>query len=581
MVHSSERRTIRLNLGAGSSPIAGYLSVDTDPSARPVIAAEIARLPIQAATVDEIIAYHVIEHVNYWEAEAALAEWYRVLRPGGSIAIECPNIERVVRSLGKSADYTKWSQMGMWGVYGDPNHRNPFYSHKWGYTPLTLTGMLVRAGFTDVKSVRPLTHVPARDLRLEARKPANAPHPLWAGPRETVQRARIFWFLIGGPDIASSRIHGYHIHHYLRAQGWETHILLEPNAGDWISDIPLPLSTVLQQRLFRAGDIAVFQKVSGMNTAALIEHLTGLGVKTVFIDCDMPLKLPEASVALWTICTSKYLTRQYLSSGTRHVVYLPDPAEDLPVSSGASPEKSQIRCIWFGNWSPERAQGVAQIRAILSESEFSDFEFRVISNVPQADVQWSLETIGGELAGADLAVLPVSVAGDAEKAKSANRAIQAMASGLPVVASDIPAYREVIERGWNGYLCSSPDDWRTAFRELRDPQARGQMAQNARTYAAETASLEVVGPLWETFFRNLSADSEHRPSGIVTRFKSHKMRALLYGGIALRGPSRSRRLFYLVHAWLMWPFSVELWKMTARFGIDAARFLRRRVAPTS
>ncbi len=190
---------MKLNLGAGPIPVAGFLSVDANLAAQPDIAALIEQLPVRDDSVDEIIAYHVIEHATYWEAEAALSEWYRALQPGGRIALECPNIEWVARSLVHSANFTRWSQMGMWGIYGDPNPQNPFYSHKWGYTAITLAGMLYRAGFTDVLSTHPKTHVPERDLRLEARKPVHDVHPLWKAESATQIRPRLFWFLVGWP----------------------------------------------------------------------------------------------------------------------------------------------------------------------------------------------------------------------------------------------------------------------------------------------------------------------------------------------------------------------------------------------
>lgn len=578
---TSSLRVTRLNLGAGSSRVQDYLSIDADPHVSPDISAHINALPCRTATIDEIIAYHVIEHVNYWEAETALAEWYRVLRPGGSIAVECPNIERVTNSLVASSDYTKWSQMGMWGVYGDPNHKNPFYSHKWGYTPITLAGMLYRAGFTDVKSTLATTHVPERDLRLVARKPIRRVHPLWSEPQARNQRRRIFWFLIGGPQIASSRIHGHRIHHYLRSHGWESYLLLEPRESDWIGDTPVELKGMLRYSPIKRGDVAVFQKVSGKNTSALIEELTGLGVKTIFIDCDLPLKRAEAEVALWTICTSAYLTNEYRKVGIERVVYLPDPVEHLVRHPLKRPEgHGRIRCIWFGNWSPERAQDISMIRDLLAEKEFEDFELRVVTNGPDADAQWDLETIGDELALSDIAVVPIHANGAQEQAKSSNRVTQAMAAGLPVIASDLPAYHEAIENGWNGYLCVDAHQWRAALRAVRQETHRRYLAENARIYGTQSASIEVIGRLWEIFFANLADDNNglrHRTPSFVTLLAVRRTRAILYEGIAVRAHGGIRRMSYLACAWWTWPFSPSRLRMTIRFALRASRRLFHRL----
>lgn len=57
-------------------------------------------LPYPDETFDVITAWHVIEHV--WDVEESLAEWHRVLKRGGLLAIETPNSEyRKVKWLGR------------------------------------------------------------------------------------------------------------------------------------------------------------------------------------------------------------------------------------------------------------------------------------------------------------------------------------------------------------------------------------------------------------------------------------------------------------------------------------------------
>ena len=168
---SHTKSQIRINLGAGDTKLDGFLSVDIDPRVLPDVVSTIDKLPFKTGTIAEISAYHVIEHVYYWEAEITLREWFRVLEPGGKIVIECPDLEKITKYLTKEKDFTKWSSLGAWGLYGDPNHRNIYYGHHWGYTPETLSSMLTRNGFTHIISSRPQTHVPSRDMRLEAEKP--------------------------------------------------------------------------------------------------------------------------------------------------------------------------------------------------------------------------------------------------------------------------------------------------------------------------------------------------------------------------------------------------------------------------
>jgi len=46
-------------------------------------------LPFRVSAFDAVVAQHVIEHVR--DADAALHEWVRVLKPGGRLAIATPN----------------------------------------------------------------------------------------------------------------------------------------------------------------------------------------------------------------------------------------------------------------------------------------------------------------------------------------------------------------------------------------------------------------------------------------------------------------------------------------------------------
>jgi glycosyltransferase involved in cell wall biosynthesis len=72
--------------------------------------------------------------------------------------------------------------------------------------------------------------------------------------------------------------------------------------------------------------------------------------------------------------------------------------------------------------------------------------------------------------------------------------LEAMACGLPVIGTDVPGIREVIQHRLNGYLCgTSPDEIRSAIREvLADPALRGRMGVNAREYVVQSCSLDKI-----------------------------------------------------------------------------------------
>lgn len=81
---------MKLNLGCGPKRINGYLSCDLyAPDVD--IKCDCRSLPFEDGSVDELLFYHTIEHVGREDGTRALREIYRVLRPGGTLAIETPD----------------------------------------------------------------------------------------------------------------------------------------------------------------------------------------------------------------------------------------------------------------------------------------------------------------------------------------------------------------------------------------------------------------------------------------------------------------------------------------------------------
>jgi predicted SAM-dependent methyltransferase len=81
---------VKLNLGSGPAKLAGWCNVDADASALPDLHADIAHLPFEDESVEEIYASHVLEHFDY--REPVLEEWRRVLVPGGQITVIVPDL---------------------------------------------------------------------------------------------------------------------------------------------------------------------------------------------------------------------------------------------------------------------------------------------------------------------------------------------------------------------------------------------------------------------------------------------------------------------------------------------------------
>ena len=103
------------------------------------------------ATVGEIYASHVLEHLSLAEVRRALAEWHRVLAPSGRVLISVPDLAKLGPALAHpnlQSDVRDWIIAAIYGGQGDP-----YDFHKSGFTIETLSRKLRRAGFVDVTRV--------------------------------------------------------------------------------------------------------------------------------------------------------------------------------------------------------------------------------------------------------------------------------------------------------------------------------------------------------------------------------------------------------------------------------------------
>jgi hypothetical protein len=61
--------------------------------------------------------------------------------------------------------------------------------------------------------------------------------------------------------------------------------------------------------------------------------------------------------------------------------------------------------------------------------------------------------------------------------------LEAMASGLPIIASDMPAHASIVEHGVTGLLCSDPAGYAEAISRLEDPTLQTSASIEARAWA--------------------------------------------------------------------------------------------------
>ena len=74
------------------------IRLDLDPAVRPDIVCSITDMaPVSADAVDAIWSSHNLEHLQRHEVPAALAEFFRVLKPCGFLLLTLPDLQNVAR----------------------------------------------------------------------------------------------------------------------------------------------------------------------------------------------------------------------------------------------------------------------------------------------------------------------------------------------------------------------------------------------------------------------------------------------------------------------------------------------------
>lgn len=142
--------TLRLDMGSGLRPQPGYTSVDL--YERADIRAPMHDLPVEAGTVAAIWSSHSLEHVGWPQIPAVLAEWWRVLAPGGELVIRVPDLAWCVRFWLDHPDDT----FALATIFGSQEHDGNI--HRAGYDQDGWRRVIQGAGFVVDREARMWTH---------------------------------------------------------------------------------------------------------------------------------------------------------------------------------------------------------------------------------------------------------------------------------------------------------------------------------------------------------------------------------------------------------------------------------------
>ncbi len=170
---------LKVHVGCGARILDDWFNCDIQkhPHAPrdPELLCDARSIPLPDECASELMAIHLFEHLYRWEVEGALAEWRRLLKTGGLLILELPNLVKCCENYlsGRMRGGKNPDQLARWGIYGDPRSEDKYMNHPWGYSPEELQQILEANGFKKVQHKETVYH-PAgrshRDMRLEARK---------------------------------------------------------------------------------------------------------------------------------------------------------------------------------------------------------------------------------------------------------------------------------------------------------------------------------------------------------------------------------------------------------------------------
>jgi SAM-dependent methyltransferase len=154
----------KIEIGGGERPIhADYAQVDLKRLSHIKYNNDARLLPFPSNTLTDICACYSLNCFSKAEAEVALREWFRCLKPGGRLELYVPDLNKIVREFTTTKNEELLKE-----VYGYSDEE--LETFKWGYCFETLDVMLSKINFVRVTLIKSTSSHP-HSLGVEAFKP--------------------------------------------------------------------------------------------------------------------------------------------------------------------------------------------------------------------------------------------------------------------------------------------------------------------------------------------------------------------------------------------------------------------------
>jgi glycosyltransferase involved in cell wall biosynthesis len=273
-------------------------------------------------------------------------------------------------------------------------------------------------------------------------------------------------------------------------------------------------------------DVLALQRPAGRNGTLQMERLVGHTKLVYETDDDMLQSVPSGLPHLFDEPTREGIRRclRLADAVTVSTPYLAEQIAPLNpnvhvlpnhVKAGLAdlhrPKRDRLVVGWAGGTSHlvDMVTVADELRGVLEANPEVDMHFMGFDYSPlvrrqcrwsnwQPDVGEYYKRIDFDIAIAPLADVPFN------RSKSAIRALEMAACGIPIIAADVGPYREFVQDGKTGFLYGSAEEFAKRLDELiHDPDARAELGAAAREQA-KGWTIEEGWKLWESVYESVA-----------------------------------------------------------------------------
>ncbi len=140
---------VKVDVGSGNhnmkKPLDEWIRIDGAGGEFIDLTCDFGEIPLKDKSVDVLWNGDVIEHIPMWQWDKVIGEWNRILKIGGKIAGQSPNLHRVMvdYAAGKLSLTDATNALYGW-------HDNIWQQHYITFTVETLSEMLKKYGFDNI-----------------------------------------------------------------------------------------------------------------------------------------------------------------------------------------------------------------------------------------------------------------------------------------------------------------------------------------------------------------------------------------------------------------------------------------------